>query len=147
MSLDDLHVAIPSLLHFRLQIEFAFDEYSVNTGKVDGWMDGNYIACKSTYSFAVFIQIYLLQVFLNLAYIDCVVHFLCLSEMAELLFHMEKLRGLMKKYSYVVQRYHVQYLAQFDALVINDTIQVSNSNNTGHLFVIHAKERSFYLLV
>lgn len=69
--------------------------------------------------------IYLLQGFLNLAYDDCVVYFLlCLSEMAELLFYMEKLRGLMKKYNYVVQRYHVQYLAQFDALVLNDTIQV-----------------------
>ncbi|XP_029287413.1 LOW QUALITY PROTEIN: nck-associated protein 1-like [Cottoperca gobio] len=45
------------------------------------------------------------------------------NQMAELLFHMEKLRGLMTKYNYVVQRYHVQYLAQFDALVLNDTIQ------------------------
>ncbi|KAM8915021.1 nck-associated protein 1-like isoform 1-T1 [Spinachia spinachia] len=45
------------------------------------------------------------------------------NQMAELLFHMEKLRGLMKKYNHVVQRYHVQYLAQFDALVLNDTIQ------------------------
>lgn len=46
------------------------------------------------------------------------------SQMAELLFHMEKLRGLMTKYMNVVQRYHVQYLSQFDALVLNDTIQV-----------------------
>ncbi|XP_017264088.1 nck-associated protein 1-like [Kryptolebias marmoratus] len=45
------------------------------------------------------------------------------NQMAELLFYMEKLRELMKKYSHVVQRYHVQYLAQFDALVLNDTIQ------------------------
>ncbi|CAG07078.1 unnamed protein product, partial [Tetraodon nigroviridis] len=45
------------------------------------------------------------------------------NEMAELLFYMEKLRGLVKKHNYVVQRYHVQYLAQFDALVLNDTIQ------------------------
>lgn len=48
--------------------------------------------------------------------------------MAELLFHMEKLRGLMGKYNHVVQRYHVQYLAQFDALVLNDTIQVPENN-------------------
>lgn len=47
--------------------------------------------------------------------------------MAELLFYMEKLRGLMKKYHHIVQRYHVQYLAQFDALVLNDTIQVSRA--------------------
>ncbi|KAI3369922.1 hypothetical protein L3Q82_024728, partial [Scortum barcoo] len=45
------------------------------------------------------------------------------NHMAELLFHMEKLRGLMRKYSHVVQRYHIQYLSQFDALVLNDTIQ------------------------
>uniref|UniRef100_A0A672IVZ5 NCK associated protein 1 like n=1 Tax=Salarias fasciatus TaxID=181472 RepID=A0A672IVZ5_SALFA len=45
------------------------------------------------------------------------------NQMAELLFYMEKLSGLMRKYSHVVQRYHVQYLAQFDALVLNDTIQ------------------------
>uniref|UniRef100_A0A8D3CE28 Nck-associated protein 1-like n=1 Tax=Scophthalmus maximus TaxID=52904 RepID=A0A8D3CE28_SCOMX len=45
------------------------------------------------------------------------------NQMAELLFHMEKLRGLMRKYNYVILRYHVQYLAQFDALVLNDTIQ------------------------
>uniref|UniRef100_A0AAQ5ZSH0 NCK associated protein 1 like n=1 Tax=Amphiprion ocellaris TaxID=80972 RepID=A0AAQ5ZSH0_AMPOC len=45
------------------------------------------------------------------------------NQMAELLFHMEKLRGLMRKHIHVVQRYHVQYLAQYDALVLNDTIQ------------------------
>lgn len=61
--------------------------------------------------------------------------------MAELLFYMEKLRGLMKKYNYVVQRYHVQYLAQFDALVLNDTIQVSSSVINGHLCAIHGLEK------
>lgn len=50
------------------------------------------------------------------------------SKMAELLFYMEKLRGLLRKYNHVVQRYHVQYLAQFDALVLNDTIQVPKYN-------------------
>ncbi|XP_061743100.1 nck-associated protein 1-like isoform X2 [Nerophis ophidion] len=45
------------------------------------------------------------------------------NEMAELLFHMERLRGLMRKYQDVVRRYYVQYLAQFDALVLNDTMQ------------------------
>ncbi|XP_024916014.1 nck-associated protein 1-like isoform X2 [Cynoglossus semilaevis] len=45
------------------------------------------------------------------------------NQMAELLFYMEELRALLKKYNYVVQRYYVQYLAQFDALVLNDTIQ------------------------
>lgn len=51
--------------------------------------------------------------------------FFCfISQMAELLFHIEKFRGLVRKHSHVIQRYHVQYLAQFDALVLNDTIQV-----------------------
>ncbi|XP_057703129.1 nck-associated protein 1-like isoform X2 [Corythoichthys intestinalis] len=45
------------------------------------------------------------------------------NQMAELLFHMEKLKILMRKHHQVVQRYHIQYLAQFDALVLNDTIQ------------------------
>lgn len=49
------------------------------------------------------------------------------SQMAELLFYMEKLRGLMRKYNHVVQRYHIQYLAQFDALVLTDTMQVDNT--------------------
>ncbi|KAK1900779.1 Nck-associated protein 1-like [Dissostichus eleginoides] len=52
------------------------------------------------------------------------------NQMAELLFHMEKLRGLMTKYNYVVQRYHVQYLAQFDAMVLNDTIQVAEEEES-----------------
>ncbi|XP_059925682.1 nck-associated protein 1-like [Gadus macrocephalus] len=45
------------------------------------------------------------------------------NKMAELLFYMVKLKALVVKHSYVIQRYHVQYLAQFDALVLNDTIQ------------------------
>ncbi|XP_077459240.1 nck-associated protein 1-like [Stigmatopora argus] len=45
------------------------------------------------------------------------------NQMAELLYHMEKLKILIRKHQHVVQRYHIQYLAQFDALVLNDTIQ------------------------
>nr|XP_043880478.1 nck-associated protein 1-like isoform X2 [Solea senegalensis] len=45
------------------------------------------------------------------------------NQMAELLFYMEKLRGLLRKYNHVIQRYYVQYLAQFDALALNDTMQ------------------------
>nr|XP_019952062.1 PREDICTED: nck-associated protein 1-like isoform X1 [Paralichthys olivaceus] len=45
------------------------------------------------------------------------------NQMAELLFYMEKLNGLMRNYNQVIQRFHVQYLARFDALVLNDTIQ------------------------
>lgn len=55
--------------------------------------------------------------------------------MAELLFYVEKLRSLMRKYHHIVQRYHVQYLAQFDALVLNDTIQVSRARQEAHVWV------------
>ncbi|XP_062842505.1 nck-associated protein 1-like [Trichomycterus rosablanca] len=43
--------------------------------------------------------------------------------MAELLFYMEKLRMLLQRYNSVIQRYYLQYLSRFDALVLNDTIQ------------------------
>lgn len=48
------------------------------------------------------------------------------SQMAEILYHMEKLRSLLTRHSYVIQRYHLQYLSQYDALLLNDTIQGMN---------------------
>ncbi|KAL0977917.1 hypothetical protein UPYG_G00163190 [Umbra pygmaea] len=45
------------------------------------------------------------------------------SQMAELLFYMERLRYLVTKYHPVMQRYHVLYLAKFDTLLLNDNIQ------------------------
>ncbi|XP_051528230.1 nck-associated protein 1-like isoform X1 [Myxocyprinus asiaticus] len=45
------------------------------------------------------------------------------SRIAELLYYMEKLRALLTQHSYVIQRYHLQYLSQYDALALNDTIQ------------------------
>lgn len=45
-------------------------------------------------------------------------------QIAELLFYMEKLRALLQHHSSVLQRYHLQYLSRFDALILNDTIQV-----------------------
>uniref|UniRef100_A0A8C1EWB2 NCK associated protein 1 like n=1 Tax=Cyprinus carpio carpio TaxID=630221 RepID=A0A8C1EWB2_CYPCA len=45
------------------------------------------------------------------------------SQLAELLYHMEKLRTLLAQHRYVIQRYHLQYLSQYDALVLNDIIQ------------------------
>uniref|UniRef100_A0A8C9TYD2 NCK associated protein 1 like n=1 Tax=Scleropages formosus TaxID=113540 RepID=A0A8C9TYD2_SCLFO len=48
------------------------------------------------------------------------------SQLAELLFYTEKLKTLMCRHSRVLQRYHLQYLAQFDALALNDTIQNMN---------------------
>lgn len=37
---------------------------------------------------------------------------------------MEELRGLVIKYSQVIQRYHVQYLSGYDAIAVNELIQV-----------------------
>ncbi|KAL0273323.1 UNVERIFIED_CONTAM: hypothetical protein PYX00_006016 [Menopon gallinae] len=44
-------------------------------------------------------------------------------QLPELLFHMEELRVLVRKYSQVMQRYYVQYLAGFDAIALNQKIQ------------------------
>ncbi|XP_041946705.1 nck-associated protein 1-like [Alosa sapidissima] len=45
------------------------------------------------------------------------------SHMAELLFHMERLQTLLQQHKAIIDRYHLLYLSQFDALVIADTIQ------------------------
>uniref|UniRef100_A0A673H213 Nck-associated protein 1-like n=1 Tax=Sinocyclocheilus rhinocerous TaxID=307959 RepID=A0A673H213_9TELE len=45
------------------------------------------------------------------------------GQMAELLYYMEKLRTLLAQHRYVIQRYHLQYLSQYDALALNDTVQ------------------------
>ncbi|XP_073689019.1 nck-associated protein 1-like, partial [Garra rufa] len=45
------------------------------------------------------------------------------SQLAELLYYMEKLRTLLAQHRYIIQRYHLQYLSQYDALALNDTIQ------------------------
>ncbi|XP_027713854.1 nck-associated protein 1-like [Vombatus ursinus] len=42
---------------------------------------------------------------------------------AELLFLLEKVRGLIQRHIKVIQCYHLQYLARFDALVLSDIIQ------------------------
>lgn len=44
-------------------------------------------------------------------------------QLPELLFHMEELRTLVRKYSQVMQRYYVQYLSGFDAIALNHMIQ------------------------
>ncbi|XP_012683452.1 nck-associated protein 1-like [Clupea harengus] len=43
--------------------------------------------------------------------------------MAELLFYMERLQTLFHQHKGMIDRYHLLYLSQFDALVINDTAQ------------------------
>ncbi|XP_053147281.1 nck-associated protein 1-like isoform X3 [Hemicordylus capensis] len=45
------------------------------------------------------------------------------SHLAELLFLMDKLRNLLRRYQTLIQRYHAQYLSRFDALVLSDIIQ------------------------
>lgn len=44
---------------------------------------------------------------------------------AELIFYMEELRAHVRKYGPVMQRYYVQYLSGFDAVVLNELVQVS----------------------
>ncbi|KAJ1522587.1 hypothetical protein ONE63_001770 [Megalurothrips usitatus] len=44
-------------------------------------------------------------------------------QLPELLFHMEELRVLVRKYSQVLQRYYVQYLSGFDAVALNQMMQ------------------------
>jgi NCK-associated protein 1 len=44
-------------------------------------------------------------------------------QLPELLFHMEELRGLVRKYSQVIQRYYVQYLSGYDAVELNVKMQ------------------------
>ncbi|XP_067834976.1 nck-associated protein 1-like, partial [Heptranchias perlo] len=45
------------------------------------------------------------------------------SNLAELLFAMEELRRLLRKFKVVIQKYFVLFLASFDSVVLNETIQ------------------------
>nr|XP_055193055.1 nck-associated protein 1-like isoform X2 [Nyctereutes procyonoides] len=45
------------------------------------------------------------------------------STIAELLFLLEEIRALVRRHIKVIQQYHLQYLARFDALVLSDIIQ------------------------
>uniref|UniRef100_A0A8C5P9F7 NCK associated protein 1 like n=1 Tax=Leptobrachium leishanense TaxID=445787 RepID=A0A8C5P9F7_9ANUR len=42
---------------------------------------------------------------------------------AELIFYMEEIQAALRKHVSVIQRYHIQYLAKFDALVLSEVIQ------------------------
>ncbi|KAJ8298681.1 hypothetical protein KUTeg_022741 [Tegillarca granosa] len=44
-------------------------------------------------------------------------------QLPELLFYMEELKGLVRKYNQVMQRYYVQYLSGYDAVLLNQLIQ------------------------
>lgn len=43
--------------------------------------------------------------------------------LAELIFYMEEMRQLVRSYDEVIQRYYVQYLYGYDAIVLNETVQ------------------------
>uniref|UniRef100_A0A7N4PK95 Nck-associated protein 1 n=1 Tax=Sarcophilus harrisii TaxID=9305 RepID=A0A7N4PK95_SARHA len=45
------------------------------------------------------------------------------AHIAELIFYMEELRAHVRKYGPVMQRYYVQYLSGFDAVVLNELVQ------------------------
>lgn len=44
-------------------------------------------------------------------------------QLPELLFHIEELRSLVRKYNQVVQRYYIQYLTCYDAVALNTIMQ------------------------
>lgn len=44
-------------------------------------------------------------------------------QLPELLFHMEELRALIRKYYQIIQRYYVQYLSSYDAIALNQIVQ------------------------
>lgn len=50
---------------------------------------------------------------------------------AELIFYMEELRAHVRKYGPVMQRYYVQYLSGFDAVVLNELVQVWQHHGSG----------------
>lgn len=57
------------------------------------------------------------------------------SCIAEILFLMEQLRSLVRRQVGVLRRYHVQYLARFDALVLSEIIQVPQNATPGALIL------------
>nr|XP_022336587.1 nck-associated protein 1-like isoform X3 [Crassostrea virginica] len=54
-------------------------------------------------------------------------------QLPELLFNMEELKSLLRKYNQVVQRYFVQYLAGYDSVLLNSLIQeITKDPNLAH---------------
>lgn len=58
--------------------------------------------------------------------------FLICRHIAELIFYMEELRAHVRKYGPVMQRYYVQYLSGFDAVVLNELVQVQTHSTRGN---------------
>lgn len=44
-------------------------------------------------------------------------------QLPELLFHIEELRSLVRKYGQVIQRYYIEYLTNYDAVALNHAMQ------------------------
>uniref|UniRef100_A0A0V0G7U7 Putative membrane-associated hematopoietic protein n=1 Tax=Triatoma dimidiata TaxID=72491 RepID=A0A0V0G7U7_TRIDM len=78
-------------------------------------------------------------------------------QLPELLFHMEELRILVRKYSQVIQRYYVQYLSGYDAIALNQMMQnlavcpeeeslilSSLCSSIGHLSVKQVEENEIF---
>lgn len=72
------------------------------------------------------------------------------AHIAELMFSMEEIRMLVKKHVPIIQKYHLQYLAKFDALILSDIIQnltvcpeeesVIMSSFVSHLSALNVKQ-------
>ncbi len=69
-------------------------------------------------------------------------HSFFLRHIAELIFYIEELRAHVRKYGPVMQRYYVQYLSGFDAVVLNELVQVRLSALWIHFLPTALKERT-----
>lgn len=66
----------------------------------------------------------------------CVCMCVFYRHIAELIFYMEELRAHVRKYGPVMQRYYVQYLSGFDAVVLNELVQVSKLKTHTHIYFL-----------
>ncbi|RXM30390.1 Nck-associated protein 1 [Acipenser ruthenus] len=62
------------------------------------------------------------------------------KHIAELIFYMEELRAHVRKYGPVMQRYYVQYLSGFDAVVLNELVQAYTSVSKASLGLADHRE-------
>lgn len=51
------------------------------------------------------------------------------------MFYMEEMRQLVRSYDEVIQRYYVQYLYGYDAIVLNETVQNLSVSRALRLYV------------
>lgn len=60
----------------------------------------------------------------------------------ELIFHMEEIRALVRKYTQVIQRYYVQYLSGYDAVALGQAMQVVALSLAWDVILIHSHDPS-----